>query len=187
LVGVLFGKNNNLINKEEKIMNKKLIFVFSICLALVMSSCEDDNYAPNLQVQILAGEWVVTTPEVYVPYIGDIWTLRTSNTNDNSSKAIVLTDGGTFWDFTVIVPAEPWTPAFGHPNAVNNLSYDEKIIIKDGTVTPKAVKLPSGWEADKVSFTIGFEDGNDGFEEFRIVGYRLSGFLEDIGYVYYEE
>ncbi|MDR2064464.1 MAG: hypothetical protein LBP85_01950 [Prevotellaceae bacterium] len=152
-------------------------------------SCEDDNYAPDLHVQILAGEWVVTTPEFFVEHYGtdEIWTLRTSNTNDNSTNAILLTDASTFWNFTVVVPAEPWNPSFGSINSVKNLSYDEQIVIRNGTVTPKAVTLPSGWVADKISFYIGFEDGNGGFEEFRIVGYRVSGFLEDIGYVYYEE
>ncbi|MDR2409754.1 MAG: hypothetical protein LBE13_16815 [Bacteroidales bacterium] len=170
-------------------MKKKLIFVFSVCLTLLLSSCEDDNYAPNLHVQILAGQWVVTTPEFFIDYYGldDTWTLITSNTNDNSNNALLLTDASTFWDFTVTVPAEPWVPLFGDITPVDNLSYDEKIVIRNGTVTPKAVTLPSGWVADKIAFYIGFEDGNGSFDEFRIVGYRVSGFLEDIGYVYYEE
>jgi hypothetical protein len=175
-------------------MNKKLIFIFSICLTLILSSCEDDNYAPDLHVQILAGEWVVSGD----PYI-DSWTLTTSNTNSNGTNSLLLTDSESFWYFTVIVPAEPWLASFGQENPVRNqyyevqtqdpiiVPYDIEIIVKNGKVTPEAVILPSGWKADKISFTLAFEDDNPNFAEYRIVGYRKSGFLEDVGYVYHEE
>jgi hypothetical protein len=171
-------------------MNKKLIFILSMCFTLLLSSCEEDNYAPNLHVQILAGEWIVSGD----PYV-DSWTLTTSNTNDNSTNGLLLTDKESFWYFTVTVPAEPWNPSFGQKEVVTNqyyevsgteiVPYDIKVIVKNGIVTPNAVTLPSGWKADKIAFTLAFED--DGYTEYRIVGYRVSGFLEDIGYVYYEE
>jgi hypothetical protein len=186
-------------------MNKKLIFILLACITLSFASCnEKDDYAPSLSVQILAGEWIMTVPEFFIENYGypETWTLRTSNTNDNSSKALLLNDDETFWSFVVTVPAEPWGPSFGIGEddlpVVNQYyviqngiivynPYDEKFLIKNGIVTPKAVTLPSGWKADKISFTFGIEDGAGGFEEFRMVGYRLSGFLEDEGYVYYEE
>ncbi|MDR3227375.1 MAG: hypothetical protein LBT56_06860 [Prevotellaceae bacterium] len=177
-------------------MNKKLIIVLLACVALFVSCNEEDNYESDLSVQILAGEWQVFGD----PYMGDDgWILRTANTVENSKNAIILTDAQSFWYFTVKVPAEPWSPSFGQETPVTNLYYDVDVqdpiivpydigvIVKNGKVTPKAITLPSGWKADKISFTLAFEDDYPEYAEYRIVGYRISGFLEDVGYVYHEQ
>jgi hypothetical protein len=186
-------------------MNRKLIFTLLAFVALFITSCnEDDNSpVPDLNVQILAGEWSA----VLVLPGGDFyeWNLTTSNTSNNASNALLLTDlfgttkQPTLWQFTVVVPADPWSPVFGQNEPVTNLYYDVQgqdpivvpydigIIVKNGNVQPKAIKLPSGWMADKISFTIAFEDDYPAYTEYRVVGYRISGFLEDVGYVYLEE
>ena len=165
-------------------MNKKIIFTLFACFALFLSSCEKDNSMPDIPpLQILSGEWIVSGD----PYMEDEgWTLTTSNTNDNAPDKLLLTDKESFWHFVVAVPADPWKAAFGQNTPTDNLDYDEiGVIIKNGKITPQAVTLPSGFKADKISFTLAFED--DDYEEWRIVGYRKSGFLEDVGYIYYEE
>ena len=179
-------------------MNKKIIFTLLACVALFLSSCEKDNYAPPIDLQILSGEWIVSSYNtVDGEYHAEGWTLRTSNTNSNTPNRLLLMDDG-FYDFVVDVPADPWKPLFGQDAAVVNqyiyiddrfgpviYEYDIGVILKDGKVTPEAITLPSGFKADKISFTIAFED--DGWEEYRVVGYRFSGFLEDHDYIYYEE
>ncbi|MDR3226652.1 MAG: hypothetical protein LBT56_03165 [Prevotellaceae bacterium] len=173
------------------------IMILSVFAATLFVSCnEEDNYGTDFSVQILAGEWAVTTPESLVDSIGETWRLRTSNTVDNSKNALLLTDAKSFWKFIVTVPFDLSNTSFGQNDTVVNQYYDVHdespviepydigVIVKNGKVTPQAITLPSGWKADKISFTIAF--GNDNYTEYNIAGYRISGFLEDAGYVYRE-
>lgn len=177
-------------------MNKKLIIMLLACATLFVSCNEEDNYGQDLSVQILAGEWLVTTPQSLVDAVGDTWTLRTSNTIDNSANALLLTDDESFWKFVVFEPFDLSNTSFGQNDTVVNQyyfvhtedpviePYDIGIIVKNGKVTPQAITLPSGWKADKISFTIAF--GDDNYTEYNVAGYRISGFLEDVGYIYRE-
>lgn len=187
-------------------MKTKLIY-FLFSLAFLFSACEDDgDDFDYTSAGIMGGEWCVTLD-------GDnsaVFTIRTSNTAADIPGKMLLTDASTFWDFAVTVNNDLNTLTFSTPEegVKNQVIYDEVgdevdyngdgeikdlvpydilVRIKGGKITLNAVELPSKVTADKIEFTVAFEDDETPFaHEYRFVGYRVSGFDEDIDYPYTE-
>lgn len=179
-------------------MNKKIILLtFLAGFVLFTTSCQKDYETPITSVGLLAGQWYVYSADLDLT-----WTLYTSNDMQDKPGNLIITDGldpskhGNLWDFTVTVPCDANALNFGNASEVTNqwyyiqkkdpviVPYDIQIILKNGKVEPNAVLLPSGTMADKITFTIAFGDDSPAFTEYTMVGYRISGFTEDNGFIY---
>lgn len=171
-------------------MNKIILFTFFVGI-VTFTSCQKEYEMDFTQAGLMAGQWIVSGD----PYL-DHWTLNTANSENDDPGKLLLTDGGDFWEFTVTVDANTSGLTFGQTTPVVNQwynvavkdpvirPYDIEVIVKNGKIERNAVLLPSGTMADKITFTLAFED--DDFEEWTMVGYRYSGFVEDDNYVYTE-
>lgn len=187
-------------------MKTKLIYLL-FSFALLFTACEDDDDDFDYtSAGIMGGEWCVTVDGDPSPII-----IRTSNTAADVAGKLLLTDCANFWDFTLTVDNDLKALTFATPEAgVKNqviydeiadskdyngdgdkkdiVAYDILVKVKGGKITLGVVELPSGVKADKIEFTISFEDDQDGAfaNEYKFVGYRVTGFDEDIDYPYTE-
>ena len=184
-------------------MNKRIYFLFFFLVGAVsFTSCVKEYEMEYTSAELLAGRWMVSGD----PYL-DHWVLLTTNSKNDASK-IILTDnrgtatggrknqGGALWNFAVTVSADPSALTFGQSTDITNewyytqikdpvvIKYDIKVRVKNGKIERNAVTLPSGGKADKISFILAFEDNAIPFEEWNMVGYRISGHTEDEEFIY---
>jgi hypothetical protein len=175
--------------------NIKLIsLVWALVVIVGFSSCDRDLEPGGVAVEEMCGEWVA-----YVPDYDLTFHLKTSNTANNESNTLLLTDrsaSGTgaagFWEFTVRTTCDLGAKTFSCTDVTNEYwtevngvyqPYDIKISVRNGKITENAVELPSGTTADKIELEISFSDDEPG-TYYKIVGYRYSGFFEDDNFVY---
>ena len=179
---------------------KVLLCVFAFTAIAGFTSCQQEVDAGGTAVQAMCGEWVAYSPDFHRSF-----RLKTSNTTNNDPKKIIVTDintagtGTGFWGFAVKADCDVAQKSFSCTNVMNEYwtevngvrrPYEIKISIRNGKITDKAIELPSGVKADKIEFEIWFEDIDD--EDLpadyfcKMVGYRFSGFDEDVSFVYRE-
>ncbi|GHT73848.1 hypothetical protein FACS189456_4730 [Bacteroidia bacterium] len=179
--------------------NTKFIrLVMALSIAVLATSCEEPE-AGGTSVEPMCGEWITYSPDFDFSY-----TVRTTNTSDNASDKLLVTDrnaagtGASFWGYTVRTNCDLSTKTFSCTNVDNEYwsetaagvynPYEIKVSIRNGKITERAVELPSGIKADKIEFEIWFEDiSGEGFPSdyfTSMIGYRRSGFLEDESFVY---
>lgn len=184
-------------------MKNKLIYLL-FTFVLLFSACDKDDDIEYTSAGIMGGEWCVT-----IDGSEDVFTMRTSNTASDKAGELLLRDDADFWDFIVTVSNDLNTLTFSTVDAgVKNqvlkdevadkkdynedgdkndlVPYDILVKVKGGLITQKSVKLPSGVMADKIEFTVAFEDDDNAFTEHKIIGYRITGFEEDEGFAYKE-
>jgi len=180
-------------------MKQNILIFLAIAFfsAFAFTSCNDVKPG-GTAAESMAGEWVAYSSDFDMSF-----TLKTSNTSNNESNKIIITDRSAsgsaagFWGFTVRADCDLAAKTFSCTNVDNEFwtetagvytPYEIKISIRNGKITEKAVELPSGVKADKIEFEIWFQDiGDAGAPDdyfCKIVGYRTSGFYEDDDFVY---
>ena len=91
-------------------------------------------------------------------------------------------DEGHFWEYKVKATVDYKARTFS-ADAVQNLYYDCLVTIKNGKVLENAAKTPSGMPADSIVYFVSFNDDTNpedyGFSNYKISGFRRSGFSGD--------
>lgn len=179
---------------------KKIVYLFAA--VLLFASCEKDEIG-GTATEALAGQWYVHVDAVDengdVVYSGaDIFglgtfMLLTYNTASNTADTLFVDDLKNFWDFKVKVSCNTSDRTFGNTGFADNYKYECGVKITDGKVLPQAATTPSGMPADSIVFFVEFDDDLDededgnvvyvpeayGFKNYRIAGYRYTGFTND--------
>jgi hypothetical protein len=171
---------------------KTKILLFSFLSALLFAGCKEfDDTFTRTSVGKMSGDW-----HCYVEAY-DLWfSLTTSNANPDNGAKLLMSDrvgnSGTFWAIALEVDYNLGDMTFGAPEGATNKwstpntttmlpdIYDIIIRVSNGKITEGAVTLPSKTVSDRIEFTIAFEDDNPAFREYPVVGYRKSGFAEDV-------
>jgi hypothetical protein len=177
----------------------KKIFLYTMILAsgLFAASCEKDEVG-GTATEDMAGEWYVTVTAVdendNVVYedadlfgIGNFH-LDTYNTAANGTSEMWIDDNEIFWGFKVKINIDLAAKTF-HVAAAQNLSpvYSDPeeclVTITNGKILYGAATTPSKMPADSIVFNVSFSDDNppevNGYANYRISGYRYTGFKND--------
>jgi hypothetical protein len=170
----------------------KKIFLYTAVLVtslLFITSCEKDEIG-GTATQKMAGEWYVTADAidsvgnvVYTDFFGiGHFHLDTYNTSSNSTSEMWINDNGNFWDFKTKMNIDLNAQTFQISDA-QNVAYDSKLTITDGKILYGAATTPSGMPADSIVFNVSFNDdpypAQYGYKEYRVSGYRYTGFTKD--------
>jgi len=170
---------------------KKVLFLIMVVGAF-LASCEKDKIG-GTETQKIAGDWSVTVDAaaadgsvVYEDIFGmGHINILTYNTEKNVPNEMWVDDAGIFWDFQVLVNLDNANATFSTDNNdyVENNAYDSKVKITNGKVLYGAAKTPSGMPADSIVFYVSFDDDDYpaqyGYEDYKISGYRYTGFAND--------
>lgn len=172
---------------------KKILLYTAVLVAsvLFMTSCEKDQIG-GTATQEMAGDWYVTA--VAVDSVGNVvytddelfglghFHLDTYNTSSNSSTEMWINDNGTLWDFKTKMNIDLNAQTFQAIDAQNE-AYDSKLTITNGQILYGAATTPSGMPADSIVFNVSFNDdtypAQYGYKEYRVAGYRYTGFTKD--------
>lgn len=174
----------------------KKIFLFTIVIALIATSCKqeyDNWYSSGYE---LSGEWVVTVQQSVAEYEGetpdltdiDNWewddlygtgttTVQTYSSAANDPTELIVEDNHTFWDYKVKVDANVDAKTFEVEDALN-LIYDCDVSILGGKVLEGVATTPSGNPADSIIFYVKFSDDAN-FTYMKVSGFRKTGLAED--------
>lgn len=175
----------------------KKIFLLTIVMALIVTSCKqeyDNWYSAGYE---LSGEWIVTTQQSVAENEGEtpnlanidnwVWedlygtgttSVQTYSSAANSPTELIVEDNHTFWDYKVKVNADVNTMTFKVDNTPN-LVYACDVSIVGGKVLKDAATTPSGNLADSIVFYVKFSDNTNGFTYMKVSGFRKTGFTED--------
>jgi hypothetical protein len=179
---------------------KKILFLIVVAGAF-FTSCEKDEIG-GTATQEIAGEWVVTNQqsvdEYYYIFGGqgqmpdevdienwewdfiydeDYARVLTYNTAANLPTEMFVSDGGSFWDYTVKAKVDGTN--FEVPET-DNLAYEDcKVTIIKGQILKGAATTPSGVPADSIVYYVKFSDDDYGFTYTKVSGYRHTGFADD--------
>ena len=170
-------------------IKKYLVATIAVC-SLLMTSCQDEDFdAGGTAVMKMAGDWWVTMELIYEgENLGDYYgighfQMYTYNTAANKATEMWLEDGGHFWDYKLKVDVQYENRTFSTNGFVDNIAYDDpdydpqaKII--DGKILYGAATSPSGMPVDSISYTISFNDDEEGIV-YKISGFRRTGFPAD--------
>jgi hypothetical protein len=173
-------------------MKKILLYTIAWAAGLfLITSCEKEE-AGGTAAKALAGEWYVTVTAVDdnggVVYededlfgIGHFH-LDTYNTSSNSDTEMWIDDNENFWEFKTKINIDLAAKTFQTTDAQNEY-YDCKVTISNGKILYGAATTPSKMPADSIVFNISFDDdpypGAYGYANYRIAGYRYTGFEND--------
>jgi len=171
---------------------KKIVFITVITGMLVFTSCKKDEIGGTATEKI-AGEWIVKVDLLKADgslfYTGEDFfglgefKILTYNTAKNVSTEMWLDDVENFWKFKVVVNLNYDNATFSTNNFVDNYYYESQVKITNGKVLYNAAKTPSGMPADSIVFYVSFDDDtypeNYGYENYKIAGYRYTGFNDD--------
>ena len=175
----------------------KKIFLLTIVMALIVTSCKqeyDNWYSAGYE---LSGEWVVTVQQSIAENQGetpnltniDNWewddlygtgtaSVQTYSSAANDPTELIVEDNHSFRDYKVKVKANMDAKTFEVDNAPN-LICDCNVSILWGKVLKDAATTPSGNPADSIVFYVKFSNNTDGFTYMKVSGFRKTGFAED--------
>ena len=154
-----------------------------------MTSCQKDEIG-GTETQTMAGDWYVTADAidsagnvVYTDFFGlGHFHLDTYNTSSNSTTEMWINDNGNFWDFKAKMNIDLKAMTFQATDTQNE-AYDSKLTITEGKILYGAATTPSGMPADSIVFKVSFNDdtypAKYGYKEYRVAGYRYTGFTKD--------
>lgn len=166
-------------------MFKTLKYTLLALLAVTVCSCEKEEIGMTATVD-LAGEWMVSVdavgPDGSVvmedPFgLGNIQII-TYNSAANRPDELVVNDLGGFWEFTVKVPCNVEAKVFGSDSWLDNMAYESKVKVFNGSVVFGGALTPSGMPADAIEFEVAFDDdenGAYGIDHYLVKGYRRTG------------
>jgi hypothetical protein len=179
-------------------MNMKKIFLYAIALAAGLfsaTSCEKEEIG-GAATEAMAGEWYVTAAAVddngEVVYedadlfgIGNFH-LDTYNAASNSATEMWIDDNMNFWEFKARITVDLSAKTFSATDAQNE-RYDNPeeclVTISNGKILPGAATTPSKMPADSIVFNVSFSDdsypASYGYAQYRVSGYRYTGFKDD--------
>ncbi len=166
---------------------KKIFYIISL-LFISFQSCKKDE-VQGTATQKLAGEWYVTADALKADgslFAKDVYGLghfmiATYNTESNDIAKIWIDDRENFWDFKGVINGDVNALTFYGEN-VQNVKSDSKFTITAGKILKAGATTPSGLKADSVVFEVKFDDDDpvsNGFDRYRITGYRYTGFAND--------
>jgi hypothetical protein len=172
----------------------KKIFLYTALLLsslFFVTSCEKDEIGGTV-TQKMAGDWYVRLDCIdadgNVVYTGEDFFglgrfhLDTYNTATNISTLMWINDNDNFWSFKAKMNIDLKAMTFQVTDAQNE-AYDSKLTITDGKILNGAATTPSGMPADSIVFKISFNDdpypAQYGYKEYRVGGYRYTGFTKD--------
>jgi hypothetical protein len=165
-------------------------------IGISLSSCKKDDVGNTATVKI-AGEWSVTMDAVdangavvYDDFFGiGYFNVLTYNTEKNIPTEMWVDDDGNSWGFKAVVNLDYEAATFSTKDFVQNYGTDSddnpdaQVKIINGKVLYGAAKTPSGMPADSIIFYVSFNDdtypADYGFENYKISGYRYTGFAND--------
>ncbi len=175
----------------------KKIFLLTIVIALITTSCKqeyDNWYSAGYE---LSGEWVVTVQqsvaegEGETPNLADIdnweWddlygtgttAVQTYSSAANDPTELIVEDNHTFWDYKVKVKANVDAKTFEVDNVPNLINEDINVSILGGKELEGVATTPSGNPADSIVFYVKFSDDAN-FTYMKVSGFRKTGLAED--------
>ena len=176
----------------------KKIVLYTIVLAaglLSISSCAKDEIG-GTATEAMAGEWYVTAVAIdgngEVVYedadLFDIghFHLDTYNTASNGTTEMWIDDNTNFWEFKIKIKIDLAAKTFQATDVPNEYYSDPEdclVTISNGKILPGAATTPSKMPADSIVFNVSFSDdlypAAYGYAEYRISGYRYTGFVND--------
>ena len=157
---------------------------------VLMTSCQKDEIG-GTATQKIAGEWVVTADAASAdgsiaiedPFGLGRFNIDTYNTGKNVPTEMWVDDNGNFWEFKIVADLDYTAAIFSTKDYVPNDYYDSKVKITGGKVLYGAAKTPSGMPADSIVFYVSFDDDDYpakyGYENYKVSGYRYTGFAND--------
>jgi hypothetical protein len=176
-------------------MKKILLYTIILVAGLLLLSCEKEE-AGGTATQALAGEWYVTV--VAVDANGEVvyedadlfdighFHLDTYNTSSNSTTEMWIDDNANFWEFKTKINVDLGAKTFQIADALNDryaVPEDCLITITNGKILYGAATTPSKMPADSIVFNVSFSDDPYpailGYANYRIAGYRYTGFTND--------
>ena len=171
---------------------KKLIYFACMLVGLfMMTSCEKDEIG-GTATQSLAGEWYVVADAadasgnvVAEDFFGSgRFLLNTYNTAANKATERWIDDNGNFWEFKIKLSCDTQNLTFQSNGAVANVAYDGcDVTIEGGKIVVGGAETPHGTKADYIEFYVSFSDddypASNGFDKYKISGYRYTGLTED--------
>ena len=184
------------------IMKKTLYSILMLMgLLVAFTSCEKEEIGDTATVNT-AGEWYVTVDaadangNLYVDSDGDSWEdpfgmgyihMMSYNTAANDPNEMIFTDMGNFWNFTVLVKCDQNDMTFSTVTTGNNNlvpGYEDiNVTITGGKIIKNGTTTPSGAKADYIVFYVSFSDDDYpaayGYTNYRVSGYRYTGFVDD--------
>lgn len=158
---------------------KKYIVILFAMLGFGLASCdtETDVSPGGTQVEKLAGDWMVHTPQYAA---AGTMEFHIYNTATDDGTEIWVEDAGHFWDFKVRAACDAKALTFGSDAELQNVSYDCKVKVTEGKVLLGAATTPSGMPADSIYFKVAFSDDSSPYAtEFEFGGFRRTGFDGD--------
>lgn len=169
----------------------KKIFFLGLSILLSLQACKKDDIG-GTATEKMAGEWFVTADALLADgtlkehdiYGLGHFLLATYNVVDNSTTHMWVDDNANFWSFKGKVNIDLNSLTYSGDN-IQNVSAegdDIKFTISNGKILKGAAKTPSGMPADSIVFEVKFSDDDpigNGFDRYRITGYRYTGFVND--------
>ena len=173
---------------------KKILLYTAVLVAgvLFMTSCQKDEIG-GTATQTMAGDWYVTA--VAIDADGNVvyndndlfglghFHLDTYNTASNSKSEMWINDNGNFYyPFKLKISSDINALTFSATD-VQNQAKSDSVTITDGKIMYGAATTPSGMPADSIVFKLSFSDDGlpaaYGYKEYRVAGYRYTGFVKD--------
>lgn len=159
---------------------KRLVYILVILLmGTTIYSCQESYEVGSSATEKLAGEWwfaiLDENGDVMVDYEGIAARMTTYNTADNGANELWVDDLEHYWEFKAKVKANVETLSFGSADSVNNVYYDENMIVRDGQIWEGIATSKDGNVTDSIRLTTVFSDGTI----LIYAGHRHTGFEED--------
>lgn len=167
---------------------EKYIYIIFATLAFAFVGCvETDEEPGGTSVEKMAGYWTVTVDAVdgsgnivvEDPFRMGYSHVSTYNTAADVSTEMFVDDGGNFWEYKLKVDVNYAARTFTSNGQKDNMAYESKVEIKDGKVLESAATTPSGMPADSIVFFVSFDDDDTGYTQYKVSGFRYTGFPAD--------
>jgi hypothetical protein len=174
-------------------MKKIVLYTIALAATLFIAACEKEDIG-GAASEAMAGEWYVTAAAI--DGNGDVvdedffgigrFHLDTYNTASNSATEMWIDDNTNFWEFKIKITVDLATKTFQATDARNEHypnPEDCLVTISNGKILYGAATTPGKMPADSIVFNVSFSDdtypATYGYAEYRIAGYRYTGFVND--------
>lgn len=165
---------------KKNIILKKLSYLF-LSLALITSfvSCDQVESVPDaseIAIQDLMGTWVVSI-DVEGETAAEHIVISTYNNSANTSDAMWLDDQEHYYGLKAKVNLDFDGSTFSGTD-LDELYYEVKVTITDGTIIKGGATAPSGDVVDSIYFKAEFSDSPGTI--FEHYGYKSTGKIADL-------
>jgi hypothetical protein len=174
-------------------MKKTVLYTIALAATLFIAACEKEDIG-GAASEAMAGEWYVTAAAI--DGNGDVvdedffgigrFHLDTYNTASNGTTEMWIDDNTNFWEFKIKIKIDLAAKTFQATDVPNEYYSDPEdclVTISNGKILPGAATTPGKMPADSIVFNVSFSDdpypAAYGYAEYRISGYRYTGFVND--------